>query len=81
MIDRPHLQATIPSLQHKLETLWARIDSLDVSGEICDLAGRVAPGSRLRTLDAIHLATFRIARKLDPNLEILSFDQRLLREL
>jgi hypothetical protein len=32
----------------------------------------------LRTLDAIHLATFQRLREVDPSLEILTSDERLL---
>jgi predicted nucleic acid-binding protein len=80
-LDRPHLERMIPVLQRNLGAMWSRVHFFDITQEVCDLAGRVAPASRLRTLDAIHLATFRIARKVDPALEMLTFDERLLREI
>ncbi len=53
------------------------MDFLEMTREVCDLAGRIAPASRLRSLDAIHLATFEILRRLDPSAEILTYDDRL----
>ena len=77
----PALERAIPRIRRSLEALWTRIDCLEITPEVCDLAGRIGPASRLRTLDAIHLATFRLVQKLDPGLEMLSLDQRLLSEL
>jgi predicted nucleic acid-binding protein len=61
-----------------LELLWAKTDFLEINREICELACVVAPRSRLRSLDALHLATYHRALKADPGLELLSFDRRLL---
>ncbi len=58
--------------------LWSRMNLFEISAEICDLAGTIAPGSRLRSLDALHLATYRIAVRLDPDTRLLSFDERIL---
>jgi predicted nucleic acid-binding protein len=48
-----------------------------LSEEVCELAGRVAPHHALRTLDAVHLATWQVARRIDPELELLTADRRL----
>lgn len=48
---------------------------------ICEHAGRVAPASRLRTLEAIHLATYVRARALSGDVEMLSYGDRLLTAL
>ncbi|MFO0984246.1 MAG: type II toxin-antitoxin system VapC family toxin [Planctomycetota bacterium] len=71
----------IPDLQREVSELWPSIDFMEMTHEVCALAGRIAPRSRLRALDAIHLATFEIARRLDPSLEMLTHDERLLRAL
>jgi len=39
----------------------ARLDLVDVSRELLEHAGTVAAGQRLRTLDAIHVATASVA--------------------
>ena len=37
--------------------------------------------SRLRTLDAIHLATYYRVKELDPMIEMLTFDERIRGEV
>jgi predicted nucleic acid-binding protein len=80
-LDRPGSHRQVLALERELKRLWPRIDFIEVSRDICDLAGRLAPRSRLRSLDAIHLATYFRAKELDPSMEILTFDERIKREL
>ena len=80
-LDRPRSHRQVLGLERELKLLWPKIDFIEVSRDICDLAGRLAPRSRLRTLDAIHLATFFRVRELDPTIEILTFDERILLEI
>jgi predicted nucleic acid-binding protein len=80
-LARPEVQRSIPALERELRGIWAKIHFFEISEAICEHAGRIAPRSHLRTLDAIHLATYQRARKLHPEVEILSFDQRLMAEL
>ncbi len=44
---------------------------------MCELAERVAPAEPLRTLDALHCATFLHARRRFEGLELLTADERL----
>ena len=60
-----------------LAELWARCEIWELTKTVCDLAAQVAPLHPLRTLDALHLATFLEARLRFPDLEILMTDQRL----
>lgn len=60
-----------------LAELWARCEIWEVSKTVCDVAAQVAPLHPLRTLDALHLATFLEARARLPDLDILTTDQRL----
>jgi hypothetical protein len=48
-----------------------------LSPAVCDLACLLAPDKALRTLDALHLATFLMARRRIEGLELLTADQRL----
>jgi len=80
-LDHPEIEDVIPDLQRELDTFWPKVNFFEMTREICDLAGRIAPRSRLRTLDAIHLATFHRARRLHGDVEMLTYDERLLREL
>ena len=80
-LDRPEHEKAIPDLERDLRNFWPTVSFFELTEEICDLAGRIVPASAVRTLDAIHLATFRRARQLDPGLTMLSFDKRLLNEV
>jgi uncharacterized protein len=71
----------IAKLQHELRLFWPKVDFIEITREICDRAGRIAPGSRLRTLDAIHLATYYRVKELDPMIEMLTFDERIRGEV
>ena len=79
-LEAPGTERAVAGLARALDDLWDRIDCLEITEEICALAGRLAPASRLRALDAIHLATFHQLRRTDPGLRMLTFDERLLRE-
>jgi predicted nucleic acid-binding protein len=60
-----------------LNRLWRRCDIWELSPAVCRLAAEVAPGQRLRTLDALHLATYVLARERIAGLELLTADERL----
>ncbi len=80
VLDRPELERSLPDLERDLRGFWPIVHFFEVTPEVCDLAGRISPTSRLRTLDAIHLATYRRARHVDPGIAMLSFDECLLAE-
>jgi predicted nucleic acid-binding protein len=63
--------------QEQVAELFGRCEIWEVSRSVCDAAGILAPRSGIRTLDAIHLATFLAARKRLPSLKLLTTDQRL----
>ena len=74
---QPHAESIRPHLDHALRELWPLVDMWDITDDICELAGRIAPQSHLRSLDAIHLATWQRARALHADIEFLTFDDRL----
>jgi hypothetical protein len=76
-LDRPELEKHTLEMEYELRSVWAKISLLEMTREICDLAGRIAPASRLRSLDAIHLSTFRVMKGLDPETTMLTFDERV----
>ena len=80
-VDRPEVERSSPELARGLRDLWTRMDMLEITDGVCALAGRIAPASRLRTLETIHLATFHELRRVEPGLRMLTFDERLQREL
>jgi predicted nucleic acid-binding protein len=61
----------------ELDDLWARCEVWGLTSEVCDLAERVAPAKSLRTLDALHLSTYLLARRHIEGLELLTEDRRL----
>ena len=55
--------------------LLARVDQLNIEGELLDDAATLARGTLLRTLDALHLAS---ALTLGPDLRTLvTYDERM----
>ena len=63
--------------QRNLGQLWARCDVWELTEAVCRLACEVAPREKLRTLDALHLATYLHARERIPGLELLTADARM----
>jgi predicted nucleic acid-binding protein len=63
--------------QRDLGRLWARCDVWELTEAVCRLACEVAPRAKLRTLDALHLATYIHARERIPGLELLTADVRM----
>jgi predicted nucleic acid-binding protein len=61
----------------EIRDLWSRCELWELTPAVCELAGRVAPETALRTLDALHLATFVLARREISGLELLTADHRL----
>lgn len=57
--------------------LWARCEMFELTPVVCELARSVAPRWPLRALDALHLATFLVARRGIEGLELLTADERL----
>ncbi len=63
--------------ERDIEAVWARCEIWELTRAVCDLARSVAPQRPLRALDALHLATFLLARRRVEGLELLSVDARL----
>ena len=80
-LDRPEIEGMLPVVEGDLRGIWAKMDFFEISVSVCDLAGRISPRSSLRTLDAIHLATYLRARELYPDAKMLSFDDRILAQI
>jgi len=70
-------ESRLADVERELEMLLRRCELWELTAEVCDLAARVAPQRNLRALDALHLATFLLARRHAENLELLTADKRL----
>jgi predicted nucleic acid-binding protein len=70
-------ESRLADARRELDSLWSRCELWELTPAVCDLASQVAPDRALRTLDALHLSTFLLARRRIEGLEILTADQRL----
>jgi len=70
-------ESRLADARRELDGLWSRCELWELSPAVCDLAALLAPDRVLRTLDALHLATFLLARARIEGLELLTADQRL----
>ena len=72
---KPVAEKSVADARRELEGLWSRCELWELSPAVCDLAARLAPDKLLRTLDALHLATFLLARARIEGLELLTADR------
>jgi predicted nucleic acid-binding protein len=61
----------------ELDALWSRCEIWELTPLVCETACQVAPTKPIRALDALHLATYLLARRRMENLELLTADRRL----
>lgn len=80
-LEHPRSRGQLLDVERELKRLWPKVDFIEITREICDLAGRIAPRSRVRSLDAIHVATYFRMKEIDPKIELLTFDERIKREI
>ena len=60
-----------------LDTLWARCEIWELTPAVCEAAQTAAPHLALRTLDALHYATWLLARRRLGEVDLLTADRRL----
>ena len=70
-------EGAIADAERSVRSLWRRCEIWELSREVCELAEMVAPATLLRSLDALHLATYTLARRGIEDLELLTADVRL----
>lgn len=70
-------EAKLASAERDAASVWARCNIWELTRDVCALASRVAPHKTLRSLDALHVATFLTARQRIDGLELLTTDDRL----
>jgi len=81
-LTRLRLQSTCPEAhlsdaEREVARVWARCDLWELTPMVCELACHVGEGTPLRALDALHLATFVLARRRIEGLQMLTADRRL----
>lgn len=72
-----HPEGLIADAERSVRSLWNHCEIWELTREVCDLAEIVAPTTLLRSLDALHLATYLLARREIEGLELLTADERL----
>jgi predicted nucleic acid-binding protein len=82
-LSRAHAEKRITAsgllrVQSEVEELWSRCEIWELTRSVCKEAKEIAPNSALRTLDALHLATFFAVRRKLPSAKLLSLDVRML---
>jgi predicted nucleic acid-binding protein len=70
-------EAKLADAQRELTAVWTRCELWELTPSVCERAREVAPGKSLRTLDALHLATFVLARERIEGLELVTVDERM----
>ena len=70
-------EAKLADAHREINAVWARCELWELSPSVCAMARQVAPTKSLRTLDALHLATFVLARQKIEGLTLISVDDRL----
>jgi predicted nucleic acid-binding protein len=70
-------ESRLADARRELDGLWNRCELWELSPAVCGLAALLAPDKPLRTLDALHLATFILARGRIEGLQLLTADHRL----
>ena len=70
-------ETNLADADRELSAVWARCELWELTPSVCERARQVAPAKSLRTLDALHLATFAMARERIGDLELVTADQRL----
>jgi predicted nucleic acid-binding protein len=70
-------EAKLADAQREINAVWARCELWELTPSVCEMARRVAPTRLLRALDALHLATFLLAREKIEGLELITVDDRL----
>lgn len=70
-------EARLADAERATAAVWARCELWELTPTVCEAARHVAPSRPLRALDALHLATFVLARRRIAGLELLTVDERL----
>lgn len=70
-------ETRLADVARHLDALWARCDIWELTPAVCELAATVAPARALRTLDALHLATYLLARRQLGEVELITADVRM----
>jgi predicted nucleic acid-binding protein len=77
-LDGRATETQVSDAARALDALWSRCQIWELTPAVCDFAAQVAPARPLRSLDALHLATYLLARRRLGEVDLVSEDRRLL---
>jgi predicted nucleic acid-binding protein len=76
--DEGVAESRVADAGREIDAIWARCTIWEMTAAVCDLAATVAPTTPLRTPDALHLATYLLARRrIGGDIGLLTTDARL----
>lgn len=75
MNERP--EGAVTDAEREVQALWSRCEIWELTREVCERAALVTPRVVVRSLDALHLATFSLARNEIEELSFVTADERL----
>jgi len=70
-------EVRLADAERQIAAIWSRCELWEITRLVCEMARQVAPDKPLRALDALHLATFILARRKIGALELFTVDERL----
>ena len=76
-LDGTLTEKDLADAAREADAIWGRCHIWELTAGICRNAASVAPYHRLRTLDALHLATWLEARRRLGDVELVTADRRL----
>lgn len=76
-LDGTLTEKDLADAAREADAVWARCHVWELTPTICRSAAAIAPRHRLRTLDALHLATWLEARRRLGDVELVTADRRL----
>jgi predicted nucleic acid-binding protein len=72
-----HPEAVVADAEREVGVLWRCCEIWELNREVCERAQIIAPSAIVRSLDALQLATFGIARREIAGLTFMTADERL----
>lgn len=70
-------ESRLADAERAIDALWSRCQIFELTPAVCELARIVAPMRVLRSLDALHLATYLLLRRRIEGVELVTEDARL----
>jgi predicted nucleic acid-binding protein len=71
-------ESRLAEAEREADSIWARCTLWELTPAVCEFAQAIQPAQPLRTLDALHLATWLLVRRrLGVEVTLMTSDERL----